>query len=65
MDLDDFSQLGLQEADARLEGKTARQAVAFLDDVWYSETNRRGRWMDLIGDYGGNELFVVDGLSYL
>lgn len=32
-----------------------------IDKDWYIPATRRARWMDLIGDYAGNELFVVDG----
>ena len=61
MDLDDFQKLGLQPSGVKLHGTSAHDAVDFIDDLFYSEANRRARWMDLIGDYAGNELFVLDG----
>lgn len=61
MDLDDFHQLGLQSGDVKLREKSPHSAVMFVDDVFYSETSRRARWMDLIGDYAGNEMFLMDG----
>lgn len=39
----------------------ARSAFLYIDDHWYRERNRRGRQMDLIGDYAGTEPFVLDG----
>ena len=60
MDLDDFKEVGLQK-NSILKNSATSDALSFVDNVWYAETNRRGRWMDLIGDYAGNELFVVDG----
>jgi len=41
----------------------ARSALLYIDDKWYRERNRRGRRMDLIGDYAGAEPFVLDGNS--
>jgi len=38
-----------------------RSALRYIDDHWYRERNRRGRQMDLIGDYAGTEPFVLDG----
>lgn len=39
----------------------APSALRYIDDHWYRERNRRGRQMDLIGDYAGTEPFVLDG----
>ncbi|EJF64914.1 P-loop containing nucleoside triphosphate hydrolase protein [Dichomitus squalens LYAD-421 SS1] len=64
MDLDDFdaaiAQLPLKE-EPTLSTQSAKAAVNYLDSQWYSLVNRRGRWMDLIGDYAGSEPFIVDG----
>ncbi|EJF61300.1 P-loop containing nucleoside triphosphate hydrolase protein [Dichomitus squalens LYAD-421 SS1] len=64
MDLDDFDiaivQLPLEE-EPTLSAQNAQDAVEYIDSQWYSLVNRRGRWMDLIGDYAGSEPFVVDG----
>lgn len=40
---------------------SAREVLDHLDEGWYINTTRRARWMDIIGDYAGNELFVLDG----
>ena len=29
---------------------------------WYARTAKTARWMDLVGDYAGDELFIVDGM---
>ena len=63
MDLDDFQEQG-RISDSPFKGCTPHEAVEYMDNVWYSELNRRSRWMDLVGDYAGNELFVLDG-TYL
>ncbi|CAL1698804.1 unnamed protein product [Somion occarium] len=67
MDLDDFEQIqNAQNKDTTIDLGTsddASSALEYFDAVWYSFTSRRGRVMDLIGDYGGNELFIIDGES--
>ncbi|THH31062.1 hypothetical protein EUX98_g3125 [Antrodiella citrinella] len=37
----------------------------YLNERWYSLVSRKGRTMDLIGDYAGSELFLIDGHSLL
>ncbi|KIO24164.1 hypothetical protein M407DRAFT_213307 [Tulasnella calospora MUT 4182] len=37
----------------------ARELLDLLDSTWYSL--RRPRWMDLLGDYVGEEFFLIDG----
>ncbi|KIO24166.1 hypothetical protein M407DRAFT_26442, partial [Tulasnella calospora MUT 4182] len=37
----------------------AREILDKLDSSWYSKLHLR--WMDLLGDYVGNELFLIDG----
>ncbi|KAG9050595.1 hypothetical protein FS837_004120 [Tulasnella sp. UAMH 9824] len=37
----------------------AQELLDQLDAKWYSKLNPR--WMDLLGDYVGNELFLIDG----
>lgn len=46
---------------------TASKALQHLDANWYTRVTRRGRWMDLIGDYAGSEPFIIDGsvLSFI
>ncbi|KAF8636971.1 hypothetical protein AX17_003132 [Amanita inopinata Kibby_2008] len=64
MDLDKFDEIDVSVSsrygDARL---TVQQALVTFDDLWYGLTYRRARWMDLLGDYAGNELFILDGES--
>jgi hypothetical protein len=49
------------DGDAPVE-MTAVQALKFIDDNWYKKiAGKRARWMDLIGDYAGNERFILDG----
>ena len=66
MDLDDFdaalAALPLDD-EPIVQSQDAKEAVAYIDREWYTLVNRRGRWMDLIGDYAGSEPFVVDGMS--
>lgn len=66
MDLDDFdAALSALPLDEEPLGRalTAKDAVEYIDMEWYASVSRRGRWMDLIGDYAGSEPFVVDGTS--
>ncbi|KAI0310815.1 hypothetical protein OF83DRAFT_1252292 [Amylostereum chailletii] len=51
--------------DSATLGVNARKAVDIVDKTWYHEIAKRGRWMDLIGDYAGSERFIVDGESLL
>lgn len=63
MDLDDFDaaveQLPLDVGSSNAQ--SPKDAVRLIDAQWYTPVSRRGRWMDLIGDYAGSEPFVVDG----
>lgn len=62
MDLDGFDgEAQLQVSSALPPAPTSSDALKYIDEEWYFETNRRGRWMDLIGDYAGSEPFVIDG----
>ena len=36
-------------------------AIRFIDEKWHCAIAKRGRWMDLIGDYAGSERFILDG----
>ncbi|KZP15484.1 P-loop containing nucleoside triphosphate hydrolase protein [Athelia psychrophila] len=44
---------------------TTAEALRHLDEEWYTQANRRARWMDIIGDYAGSERFIIDGESLL
>lgn len=37
------------------------EALKTVDTRWYAPFSRASRWMDLVGDYAGHELFVIDG----
>ncbi|PCH35165.1 hypothetical protein WOLCODRAFT_91452 [Wolfiporia cocos MD-104 SS10] len=67
MDLDDFDQVAEETVDSSdsLSGRDSSAAAALeeIDLQWYTLINRRSRWMDLIGDYAGSELFVLDVLT--
>ena len=47
--------------DTTATGFDVQSALRCIDDRWYRERNRRGRQIDLIGDYAGTEPFVLDG----
>jgi hypothetical protein len=61
MDLEDFNNTDEGVGLSTETHFTAKQALAYLDAKWYTGVNRRARRMDLIGDYAGSELFVLDG----
>ena len=51
---------------AREERTNALEALKYIDDHWYKEiAGKKARWMDLIGDYAGNERFILDGDEHL
>ena len=63
LDLDGFgvvSGVVDDRSDTATGFEDARSALLHIDH-WYRERNRRGRQMDLIGDYAGTEPFVLDG----
>lgn len=62
MDLDDFDKIENQQS-RKLKVSNPETALQIIDG-WYAEINRRGRHMDLIGDYAGSEPFVLDGEIY-
>lgn len=66
MDLDGFDD-DIEHFSSHPESSSAKpsalDAVRLIDAQWYTLVNRRGRWMDLIGDYAGSEPFIVDGMS--
>jgi hypothetical protein len=44
------------------EKMNAVEALKYIDDRWYKTVaGKKARWMDLIGDYAGNERFTLDG----
>ncbi|KAL1741542.1 hypothetical protein HDZ31DRAFT_84764 [Schizophyllum fasciatum] len=45
------------------DASNAALALRVLDASWYIGATKKARWMDIIGDYAGEELFVIDGES--
>lgn len=40
----------------------AVEALKYIDYHWYKKiAGKKARWMDLIGDYAGDERFILDG----
>ncbi|KAJ3744995.1 hypothetical protein DFH05DRAFT_1397236 [Lentinula detonsa] len=68
MDLEDFEH-GLELHSTRTSHNQGQispeKALRLLDETWYIQAARRARWMDLIGDYGGKEIFFIDGDSLI
>jgi len=64
MDLEEFdlADRGTDEEDTLPDSLAVSEALKWADAVWHA-ASRRARWMDLIGDYAGQEPFVVDGIS--
>jgi len=57
--LDNLNDVGLLAAS---DSDLSVEALKFIDDNWYKKiAGRKARWMDLIGDYAGNERFILDG----
>lgn len=65
MDLDGFEknnpkrEIHLSQGGSLLENVV--NVFELLDAEWYVPKARQSRWMDLKGDYAGDELFVIDG----
>jgi len=53
------SHIPLDDIDQSNDTITSLVALNALDSAWYSRLNPR--WMDLIGEYAGTEMFVVEG----
>ncbi|TDL25294.1 P-loop containing nucleoside triphosphate hydrolase protein [Rickenella mellea] len=65
MDFDDVGST-VNDPPRKVLAISAKDAVNFIDSVWYTPmVARKIRWMDLIGDYAGNEKFVLDGEALL
>lgn len=64
MDLEEFNNINELTPSLATTIYSAEQALEYFDAIWYTNTNRRGRWMDLIGDYAGSELFILDGTRF-
>ena len=65
MDFDDFDDGPINEAQITQNASPGvSEALKLFDRVWYVPRSRASRRMDLLGDYAGNEFFVIDG-AYL
>ncbi|KAJ7608765.1 hypothetical protein FB45DRAFT_1128535 [Roridomyces roridus] len=71
MDLDNFDddfdgpQLSDGEAAGDIDFLPPAKTLQALDGHWFTPATRRARWMDLLGDYAGTELFIISGESLL
>ena len=66
MDLDDFDRdVEVRPVSTSDKNYSAKAALDYIDGQWYTTATRAARWMDLIGDYAGNELFLIDGACLL
>ncbi|KAJ7762289.1 hypothetical protein DFH07DRAFT_813783 [Mycena maculata] len=68
MDLDNFDDV--EELDQRPsvrdgDSLSSSEALKEMDRLWFAPATRRARWMDLLGDYAGTELFIISGESLL
>ncbi|GJE85123.1 P-loop containing nucleoside triphosphate hydrolase protein [Phanerochaete sordida] len=61
VEFDTLAEENVPAVDASLISPAA--ALAYFDEAWYLKASRRARRMDLIGDYAGSELFIIDGDS--
>lgn len=62
MDFDDFDdepQNFTQTLENSIDG--AAETLRMFDTRWYTARVRASRRMDLLGDYAGNEFFLIDG----
>ncbi|KAJ6601172.1 hypothetical protein DFH09DRAFT_1257794 [Mycena vulgaris] len=69
MDLENFNYVDGLDDFKTLRGHkhaiSSQDALAEVDQRWFTFATRRARWMDLIGDYAGAELFIISGESLL
>ncbi|KAJ2928268.1 hypothetical protein H1R20_g8843, partial [Candolleomyces eurysporus] len=65
MDFDDFDDgpQDLAQVAAVILESNAKKALNLFDHAWYIRRSRASRRMDLLGDYAGNEFFLIDGES--
>ena len=68
-DLEDIEQIRIPSEEwgvaADATTLSAQEAVDRFDATWYTRTSQSARWMDIIGDYAGEELFLLNGDSLL
>ena len=58
MDLENLIPLQGSKGTCKTEGDSYMWSQI---DTWFVNAGRSSRWMDLLGDYAGMELFVIDG----
>ncbi|KAL1671141.1 hypothetical protein EV122DRAFT_285283 [Schizophyllum commune] len=63
MDLGEAIDERLPGEDEKFDASSAADTLRALDALWYIGATKKARWMDIIGDYAGEELFVIDGDS--
>lgn len=65
MDLANFESTDITiptPSDIASSNTTAEDVLKYIDSSkWYTSFSRRGRWMDLMGDYAGTEPFIIEG----
>lgn len=68
-ELEEYEQINISSTDLGIapgnNAYTAKEALNLFDATWYNRTSQFGRWVDVIGDYAGEELFLLDGDSLL
>ncbi|KAF5334374.1 hypothetical protein D9611_013536 [Ephemerocybe angulata] len=64
MDFDDFDERPQDVAETTKNASGGIEGILrAFDKAWYVGRGRASRRMDLLGDYAGNELFLIDGES--
>ncbi|TRM55291.1 hypothetical protein BD626DRAFT_601103, partial [Schizophyllum amplum] len=65
MDLGDDIDEQQRPAAQTFDVSSAEDALRALDNAWYIGATKKARWMDILGDYAGEELFLIDGDSLI
>ncbi|TRM63126.1 hypothetical protein BD626DRAFT_495574 [Schizophyllum amplum] len=65
MDLGDDIDEQQRPAAQTFDASSAEDALRALDNAWYIGATKKARWMDILGDYAGEELFLIDGDSLI
>jgi ATP-dependent RNA helicase DDX60 len=62
MDLEEFERSNqILDVPSGSGFQATRDALDHLDQLWVINATRSARWMDLLGDYAGDEPFIIDG----
>ena len=62
MDLEEFEIIGRSNSPVP-KSFSPSSALTYLDKEWFTPRSKHARRMDLLGDYAGSELFVIDGMD--